>query len=237
MSRRAKKLGILGTSKKEETKHCSSQALPKRGPAAFHSCDVASPCRPKLPSCVPSHQFTWNQTGTRSLSKEIGPKQDSPSVRFHVDWWEGNLAMSLPTCSGTYGQLLPSIGRRLQRFQRVRSSVRQSQFRGFKKEVWKQNYAQVSHTQNPEIKMDYPNQSKNYEGGRTKFSSRIIPYPATTAPSHRSFQTHPLWFPFGALTQLFSDPGKKREPFLGKTFFSGAATKNRGKKGATAQLS
>ena len=31
------------------------------------------------------------------------------------------------------------------------------------------------------------------------------------------------------LTQLFSDPGKKREPFLGKTIFSGA-TKNRGKR-------
>ena len=32
-------------------------------------------------------------------------------------------------------------------------------------------------------------------------------------------------------------PGKKREPFLGKTIFSGAATKKRGKKGATEQLS
>ena len=31
--------------------------------------------------------------------------------------------------------------------------------------------------------------------------------------------------------------GKKREPFLGKTFFSGAATQKKGKKGATEQLS
>ena len=36
-------------------------------------------------------------------------------------------------------------------------------------------------------------------------------------------------------TQLFSDPGKKGT-LLGKTIFSGAATKRKGKKGATEQL-
>ena len=34
---------------------------------------------------------------------------------------------------------------------------------------------------------------------------------------------------------MFSDPGK-REPFLGKTIFGGAATQKNGKKGATEQL-
>ena len=37
-------------------------------------------------------------------------------------------------------------------------------------------------------------------------------------------------------SQLFSDPAKKGEPLLGKTIFSGAATKTKGKKGATEQL-
>ena len=35
----------------------------------------------------------------------------------------------------------------------------------------------------------------------------------------------------GGLTQLFSDPGKKREPFLGKTSFSGAATQKKEEEG------
>ena len=37
-------------------------------------------------------------------------------------------------------------------------------------------------------------------------------------------------------SEVLSDPGKKREPVLGKTIFSGAATKKKGKKGATEQL-
>ena len=38
-------------------------------------------------------------------------------------------------------------------------------------------------------------------------------------------------------TQLFSDPGKKREPFFGKTILVGKIPKKKGKKGATDQLS
>ena len=40
-----------------------------------------------------------------------------------------------------------------------------------------------------------------------------------------------------ALSQLFSDPGKKREPLFGKTILVGQPPKKRGKKGATEQLS
>ena len=36
--------------------------------------------------------------------------------------------------------------------------------------------------------------------------------------------------------QFFSEPGLKKEPCLGKTIFSGAATNKNGKKGATEQL-
>ena len=46
------------------------------------------------------------------------------------------------------------------------------------------------------------------------------------------------WHPVSVLrplTQLLSDHGIKGEPFLGKTMFSGAATKKR-EKGATEQL-
>ena len=39
------------------------------------------------------------------------------------------------------------------------------------------------------------------------------------------------------LAQLFSDPRKKREPFFGKTILVGQPPKQKGKKGATEQLS